>query len=199
MRSLDVDKIISLIEGNMFTHSFCFNGEICSGSSEDENGMFLYVELSGDEEERAFVEHSVVIDNISFYCHEYQDSSRQWYIDNDPLHLDDEHIEDLLKSKLDLLVSPFDFEEFALDSFDGDAISESIPYGDPYCLKIANCVFMIEEDGDQYDEKMVRDFLREYGWSDEKIESAMIDGFELIDDVWDEVSSLPVKYIEENT
>lgn len=164
---------------------------ICSCcASESEDGMFYHVYLSADDdsdEELPYANHTIRVGEDILVCKEYIDSKRKWYFN-------DNEIDSSLLTDFQNIIEPFDFEEYAIDNFDGDAISESIPYGDPYCLIIDGCVFMIEKGGDKFSVEDVRDLLQSYNWSKERIENSINDGFEVTSDVWNAMCDLPIVY-----
>ena len=106
------------------------------------------------------------------------------------------HVE--LFNNLMNIISSFDFEKFAIDLFDDNAIAESIPYGDPYCLLIDGCIFMILKDGNIYGESDVRKLLKGHGWPDIRISKAIENGYEISSDVWDAMADLPIVYINDD-
>ncbi|MCF0210710.1 MAG: hypothetical protein HUK18_05305 [Bacteroidales bacterium] len=189
----DLNKLANLIEQGQYEYDLDFIGCVCSCcATEGEDGMFYSVSLSGeDDEDMAYAKHIIKIGEEVVYCHEYQNSSRQWFVN-------EEEIEYSLLKELhavfDDIIKPFDFEEYALENFNGDAISESIPYGDPYCLLISNCAFMIEEGGADFQEEDVRNLLKSYNWTEEKIEDSIRQGYDITSDVYDVMCDLPVIY-----
>lgn len=95
---------------------------------------------------------------------------------------------------LNNIIKPFNFESYAIDNFDKDAISESIPYGDPYCLIIDGCVFILENEGSDFKTEDVRHLLESFNWSKERIINAIEEGYEITPDVWDVMCYLPIVY-----
>lgn len=124
-------------------------------------------------------------------CREYIDRQRKWYLNDE--EVDSSILEDL-SNLFNSIIKPFDFESYAIENFDGDAISESIPYGDPCCLIIDDRVFMIGEDVANFTEENVRNILELYNWPKERIDNAINKGYEITPDVWDAMCDLPVIY-----
>lgn len=197
-----MNTIISEIKLGKFEYNVDFIGCITSCcASESEDGMFYSVYLRADddyddedEEVRPYANHSLRVGEYILNCHEYVDSQRKWFVNKEEI---DYSLPVELYDLLQNIIKPFDFEQYAIDNFDGDAISESIPYGDPYCLIIDNCVFMIEKDGDKFTEEDVRELLESYNWSKERIDSSIEEGYEITSDVYDAMCNLPVIYTGE--
>lgn len=193
------DCLVSQVQLGKFEYEVECVACICSCcASDSEDGMFYSVYLNADDdsdEDLPYAKHRLKVGDYILSCHEYVDSQRKWFLNEDEIDYS------LLKNVHDILqniIKPFDFESYAIDNFDGDAISESIPYGDPYCLIIDDCVFMIEKDGDKFNEEDVRDLLASYNWSEDRIDNAIKEGYEVTSDVYDAMCDLPIIYVNEN-
>lgn len=191
-------KVFELLKKGEYQYNIEYIGRICCGTGEGQDGLYHYVTLYGDhEEDIPYAQHSISIGNNEFCCQEYPNSSRTWYFNDEEINISDKdtHIIKAL-NHLDSILKPFDFQNYAIDSFDADCIAEAVPYGDPHCLIIDGCVFMIEEDVNNFDEDKIRNFLKEYNWSQERIDMAIKEGYEITSDVWGELSFLNIVYDE---
>lgn len=189
-------ELADCIRRGEYNYDCEFVGSISTGWHEGEDGMYYYVELFGDSEDNVFACHTFKIGEYCFCCHEYEDTTYKWYFNDDKI--DDNNVEKSMKAVLELLemvLKPFNFEQYAIDSFDSDVIAESIPYGNPYYLIIEGRVFLIEQDTDTYDEQKIRDFLKKNNWSEERINNAIKAGYVLTGDVYETVSDLPIVYL----
>lgn len=165
-----IDRIIDCISKERYKYQTEFLGSISSSIDEDEAGLHKYVALSGDNfDGPAYALHTITIDDDMFTCQEFEGSHRVWLVNNKQLDIGcSDNLLQKLVAKLNAIIVPFDFEGYALESFDYDAVAEAIPYGNPHCLCIGNCVFMIEEDVNEFDDCKIRTFLKEKGWSKRK-------------------------------
>lgn len=192
-------NISDLIKRGAYIYKCVFEGCVCTSSSIGENGMYYAVELEGENEDVvAFAKHEIIIGENKFRCNEYEDASQEWFFNDEEIEpISNSTIKEII-NKVKSIITPFNFEQYAIDSFCGDVIAESIPYGDPYCLVIDNSVFMIEEDDDlydsMYDEQKIRNFLAGYNWSDKRINKALSSGYEIVSDVYNVVCNLPITY-----
>ena len=199
MRSLsisDFNNIVDILHKKRFEYINEYVGSICSGMTEEDDGMYCYVTLTGEDDfDKAYAKHTIRLDNYTFYCHEYEDSLREWYFENELLLLDnDSNLKSIIDS-LNSIIRPFDFEEYAIESFDPDAITENIPYGHPHCLIIDNCRFIIENDEDSIDDQKVKSILKEHNWTDKRIDKAIEQGYKYTSDVFDALCDLPIVYV----
>ena len=195
-RSIIEAELIDCISRGEYNYDCEFVGGITTGWHEGEDGMYYYVELYGVNEDNAFACHTIIIGKHSFCCHEYEDATLKWYFNNEEIDNNVEKSMEAVLELLELVIKPFNFEQYAIDSFDYDVISESIPYGNPNCLIIYDCVFMIEKDADSYDEQKVHEFLKQNNWSEERINNAINAEYEITDDVYNTVSELPIVYLK---
>ncbi|MDY4628942.1 MAG: hypothetical protein SO440_08565 [Prevotella sp.] len=189
--------IINRIKKGEYHYDCEFVGSISNGWHEGEDGMYYYVELYGANEASAFAFHTFIIDKYRFCCHEYEDATIKWFYYDEEINRNNvEKPIQVIIELLELVLKPFNFEQYAIDSFDYDVIAESIPYGNPFCLIIDGCVFMIEDDADSYDEQKINDFLKQNNWPEERINNAIKAGYEITEDVYDIVSDLPIVYLD---
>lgn len=188
-----IDILTNQIKEGIFEYNVEFVGYVCSCcASEGKNGMYYSVYLDADNKEnKAYANHIIRSGEELITCREYINKQRKWYMNEKAI---DNCLFNDLDRIFDSIIKPFDFEKYAIEHFDYDAVSESIPYGDPYCLIISGCVFMIENGGDDYTEDDVRRLLKSYNWSKEEIDNAITEGYEFTPDVWETMNDLPVVY-----
>ena len=187
----EIQVIINCIKCEEYDYSCEFEGCVCSSIAENsENGLNYGVSLHGETPDcKAYANHSIIIGNDTFNCHEFIISPKKWYLNGE--EFDFSPYEELYVL-INNIIEPFDFAEYAIFNFDWDAQGESIPYGDPYCLIADGCIFMVEEGGETFTDQDVREFLKNYNWSNERIDKVIKDGYELTGDVWECLDNVPI-------
>lgn len=191
----DINNIIVLLQQKRYEYRHEYVGTICSGTGEGDNGMYHYVMLDAYDEDKAYVKHIVKIGDYSFYCHEYDDSPIEWYLGKELLTSDEDSNFKKLIDNLNSIIIPFNFEQYAIESFDPDAIAEAVPYGKPHCLIIDNCTFIVEDEDETIDERKVKSILKEHNWTDNRIDRAIEEGYEYTPNVFDSLCELPIVYL----
>ena len=179
-----LENIVNQIKLGKFEYDVRCVATICSSTAdESEDGLYypvFFLAADDSDEDVPYARHTLTVGESTLSCREYLDSQRKWFIDNEEIDYS------LLKNIHDILqnvIKPFDFERYAIDNFDGDAVAESIPYGDPHCLIVDDCVFMIEKGGNKFREEDVRNLLKSHNWADERIDNAINEGYEIISDL----------------
>jgi hypothetical protein len=195
LSSSDINSIFGLLQQKRYDYKYEYIGLICSGTDEGNDGMYHYVKLYGDDEGNKYVKHTISINNYTFYCHENEDSRREWYFGNELLPLDNDSCLKKLIDNLNSIITPFNFEQYAIESFDPDAIAEAVPFGHPHCLIIDNCTFIVENEEESIDVQKVRSILKEHNWTDKRINKAIEQGYEYTSDVFDALCDLPLVYV----
>lgn len=186
-----IKEIINSIKCKKYDYFCEFEGYVTSWIAEEsEDGLFYTVSLHGEtKESNAYANHKITIGNDTINCHEFMASPKQWFFNEEEF---DFSTYEELYALLNNIIEPFDFEEYAIDNFDWDVQAESIPYGYPYCLIADGCTFMIAKGGETFTEQDVRELLKNYHWSDERIDKVIREGYELTDDVCKCLDRIPI-------
>ena len=198
----DIIKIIEYLKQDNFNYECEYIGTITEWTDEHEEGVISYVALARDYDNTdPYAKHNIEVGPFIFCCHETPEGICTWFIEKEEeLNLLEDVISNDIGKKLikelESVIKPFDFEQYALDCFSGDCIGEAVPYGDPFCLTIDGCVFIIEK----YDEKTfcendIYELLHKYLWSDEKISQAIAEGYEISSDVYNRLCGIPLRYV----
>ena len=183
----DIIKIIEYLKQDNFNYECEYIGTITEWTDEHEEGVISYVALARN------------YDNTDPYAKHNIEQPTPQGLSGAPNLLEDVISNDIGKNlikELESVIKPFDFEQYALDCFSGDCIGEAVPYGDPFCLTIDGCVFIIEK----YDEKTfcendIYELLHKYLWPDEKISQAIAEGYEISSDVYNRLCGIPLRYV----
>ena len=187
----EIQVIINCIKSEEYNYSCEFEGNVSSCTAENsENGLIYRVYLYAETPDfKAYANHSIIIGNDTINCYEFLISPKKWYLNGE--EFDFSPYEELYVL-INNIIEPFDFAKYAISNFEWDALVESIPYGDPYCLIADGCIFMVEEGGENFTDQDVREFLKYYNWSNERIDKVIKDGYELTDDVWECLENVPI-------
>lgn len=192
-----LNNLARQIEDGNFEYNKEFIGYVVSScASENQDGMFYPVYLEAIKGETyPYAKHTIKIGKNIISCHEYTDFQKKWYLNDEEF---DVSLFNEINKLLDNIIVPLNFEHYAINNFDYDAVGESVPYGDPYCLIADGCVFMIEEGGQNFTKEDVIELLKSYNWSEERIDSIIDedDGYEITSDVWNSICDLPIVYSE---
>ncbi len=199
----EIQSIIDSISTGDYTYHISVKFRIVSSMEDDQDGIYPYVYLIPCEDEDEYdglicAVHEIIVSKWTFNCREDENHSRLWFLNGNPISTTKEGEDYLQLFKLvEQIASPFDFEEYAIDEFDGDVFAEFVPYGDPFCLITDGCTFIIEDnDISDFKEEDVKTVLREHMWDQNRIEKAMSTGYELDEDVYDRLCKLDIKYFK---